>query len=76
MKLLEYSQSILTASGEDLDRLALNYNITRKTATKSNGFIRFYIKNINVDFVIGAQTQIGTQSTYSNDSKTFIIPRV
>lgn len=72
MKLLEYSQSILTASGEDLDRLALNYNITRKTATKSNGFIRFYIKNINVDFVIGAQTQIGTQSTYSNDSKTFI----
>ena len=72
MKMLEYSQSILTATDEDLDRLATNYNVTRKSSTKSNGFIRFYIKNRNQDFVIKANTRVSTAATYTSDSKIFI----
>ena len=72
MKLLEYSQSILTASGEDLDRLATNYNITRKSAKVSNGFIRFYIRNVNLDAVIKANTKVCTSPNYTEESKIFI----
>lgn len=72
MKMLEYSQSILTATGEDLDRLASNYNVTRKSARSSSGRIRFYIKNPNVDFVISGNTTIATQATYAEEAKQFI----
>jgi len=72
MKMLEYSQSILTAEGEDLDRLASNYNVTRKTPTKSNGFIRFYIKSPNSDFVIKLNTTLSTKATYTNESRNFV----
>lgn len=71
MKMLEYSQSILTATGEDLDRLATNYNVTRKDATISTGTIRFYIKNINMDFIIQPNTQLATQPTYSEEARVY-----
>ena len=41
-KLIEYAQSILTATGEDLDKLAQNYFVKRKGATQSTGKVRFY----------------------------------
>lgn len=47
LKLLELAQSVLTATGNDLDNLAGNYFITRKPASKSSGKIRFYLKNSN-----------------------------
>lgn len=43
MKQVEYSQSILTATGTALDNLALNYFITRKKAKPSVGELWFYI---------------------------------
>lgn len=71
MKNVEYSQSILTATGEDLDRLAVNYGITRKSAQSSTGYIRFYVKNINTDFIINAQTQLATKATYTSEAKVY-----
>lgn len=45
MKLMEMQQSVLTAVGADLDKLAGNYFLTRRSATRSYGKIRFYIDN-------------------------------
>jgi uncharacterized phage protein gp47/JayE len=45
MQLVLLSQSIVTASGADLDALAQNYFVTRKSATYSYGKVRYYIKN-------------------------------
>ena len=47
LKIMEINQSVLTASGQDLDRIAGNYFAMRKTATKSTGTIRFYVTNTN-----------------------------
>jgi uncharacterized phage protein gp47/JayE len=47
MKIMEINQSVLTASGQDLDRIAGNYCTMRKTATKATGSVRFYITNTN-----------------------------
>ena len=44
----DLAQSPLTATGADLDKLASNYFITRKTGTVSTGNIRFYIAGTNV----------------------------
>ena len=71
MKNVEYSQSILTATGEDLDRLAVNYGLTRKAAQPATGYIRFYVKNINTDFIINAQTQLATRATYTAEAKVY-----
>jgi len=49
MKLIELKQSVLTSTGEDLDKLAANYFITRKQSTNSYGKIRFYISNVDID---------------------------
>lgn len=45
MKKLEMGQSILTAIGEDLEALAANFFIYKKSGTKSIGRVRFYIEN-------------------------------
>jgi uncharacterized phage protein gp47/JayE len=81
MKLLEMSQSILTASGEDLDRLAANYFVFRKEATKSQGKIRFYIKGTNKpklnmeklpeQLVIPSETIISTLPQLNKDQIKF-----
>lgn len=47
LKLMEINQSILTASGVDLDRLGYNYFTYRKASSKATGRVRFYIKNTN-----------------------------
>lgn len=68
LKLMELRQSILTATDTDLDKLAANYFITRKTATNSYGKIRFYISNIDAsalpeEILIPAGTIISTVAT-------------
>ncbi|MFW6014941.1 MAG: baseplate J/gp47 family protein [bacterium] len=77
IKLVELAQSVLTASGEDLDKLANNYFLERKSATKSGGNLRFYLKNsgwsnLNLDdfpqiIVIPKNTEISTSQTYFRD---------
>lgn len=47
MKLMEINQSVLTASGHNLDRLGYNYFTYRKGAGTATGRVRFYIKNTN-----------------------------
>lgn len=47
MKLMELNQSILTATGYDLDRLGMNYFTFRRGAKKSHGRVRFYVTNSN-----------------------------
>lgn len=81
MKLLEISQSLLTASNEKLDKLASNYFITRKQATHSFGKVRFYIagtdrldlsdEELPNEILIPQGTIISTLATYSNDSLEF-----
>ena len=47
MKLMELNQSVLTATGDDLDRLCKNYFTFRIGATKASGSVRFYINGTN-----------------------------
>lgn len=47
MKIMEINQSILTATGYDLDRLGMNYFTYRHAGTKASGRVRFFIKNSN-----------------------------
>lgn len=42
-KLIELAQSILTATEEDLDRLAMNFFVIRKGSTRSTGKLRFIL---------------------------------
>jgi uncharacterized phage protein gp47/JayE len=58
MKLLRLSQSVLTAVGDDLDYLASNYFIVRKSATKSSGKVRFYLKNTNKSVTLIKDTDL------------------
>lgn len=44
---MELAQSVLTSTGNDIDKLASNYFIKRKDGTKSYGKVRFYIKGTN-----------------------------
>lgn len=62
LKLVEISQSILTATGEDLDRLARNFFIKRKDATYATGKVRFYIgpNEPETDIIIPQGTVVGT----------------
>lgn len=39
---VQESQSLLTATGSDLDLLAFNYNVYRRGAQKASGFVQFY----------------------------------
>jgi hypothetical protein len=71
MKIMETNQSILTATDEDLERLASNYGITRNEATKSSGFIRFYFKTTDTDTVIYGGTVVQTVPTYATSAKSF-----
>lgn len=45
---MDMAQSVLTAMGEDLDKLAANFFITRKEGTKANGTARFYLSNTQI----------------------------
>lgn len=47
MKLMEINQSILTATGYNLDRLGFNYFVYRNGAERASGKVRFYIEKTN-----------------------------
>lgn len=77
---MELAQSVLTATGEDLDKLAANYFIERKFGTMSYGKVRFYIKDTDKDHAadyiypdvrIQKGTVITTQGTASDPSLQF-----
>lgn len=75
LKLMKLSQSILTATGKDLDKLAANYFVERKSATKSYGKLRFYIVGTNdltnttipEEIVIPEGTIVSTVGTYTKE---------
>ena len=81
MKLMEMAQSILTANGIDLERLAANYFVTRKQAEYSTGKIRFYVAltnktNLNSlelpsEISIPIGTSVATTSTLVTDPVEF-----
>lgn len=82
IKKIELSQSILTATGEDLDNLASNYFVYRKSATNSFGKVRFYINNTNIinneenipdEIIIPYGTIVSTAESLTSDSIKFII---
>lgn len=76
---MELAQSVLTATGEDLDRLSSNYFVQRKGGTKSSGKVRFYVSDTRRDAVdkkypdirIPKGTIIGTYGTIDNPSVKF-----
>lgn len=79
MEILHQNQSIIFATGDDLDLLAANYFVTRKPATIATGKVRFYIANSNkpaseIDDTdippvihIPVGTVLSTQGTYFNE---------
>lgn len=77
LKLLENAQSIETAVGDDLDKLAANYFVKRKEGTKSRGTLRFYVKTTedgdkpSVDFSLPFGTVVNTQPDTLNQSLFF-----
>lgn len=76
---MELSQSILTCTGDDLDKLASNYFIERKEGTKSYGKVRFYIKNTEQyetgekynDIYIPMNTMVSTEGSLENPAIQF-----
>ena len=76
------SQSILTATGEALDKLAANYFIYRKSGSYSYGTVRFYLANTQIanykydfsfpDIYIPAGTQLTTYGDTNNPSLRFV----
>ena len=82
MEILKNNQSIIFATGDNLDLLAANYFITRKPASKSTGSVRFYITNSNkADSEITASdipeiihiptgTRLSTEQSYYRDVVT------
>lgn len=64
-KLIELAQSILTATGEDLDKLAMNFFVIRKGASRSTGKIRFFLgaQKPKSPITIPIGSQIYTPST-------------
>ena len=78
---LDMNQSILTATGNALDRLAANYFITRKQGTYSTGIVRFYLANTQIanydidfsfpDIYIQAGTMLSTYGDASNPAIQF-----
>ena len=75
LKLMKLSQSILTATSSDLDKLAANYFVERKSATRSYGKLRFYIIGTNditnstipEEVVIPEGTIVSTVGTYTKE---------
>lgn len=74
LKLVELSQSILTSTGTDLDRLARNFFIRRKDATHASGKLRFYIgpvKPMN-DIYLPLGSTVATPGDSSIESTEYI----
>ena len=82
IKEVDMSQSILTATGEALDKLAANYFIYRKSGSYSYGTVRFYLANTQIanykydfsfpDIYIPAGTQLTTYGDTNNPSLRFV----
>lgn len=82
MKLMELNQSVLTATGDDLDRLCKNYFTFRIGATKASGSVRFYINGTNrttlkadalpADVYIPAGFIVSTTETTMVDQQLFV----
>lgn len=87
IKLVELAQSILTATDIELDKLAMNYFISRKEATKSTGRLRFYLDftglDMNETILISQGTLAYTNATanevekyYETSTTVEVIPSV
>ena len=82
IKEVDMSQSILTATGAALDKLAANYFIYRKSGSYSYGTVRFYLANTQIanykydfsfpDIYIPAGTQLATYGDTNNPSLQFV----
>ena len=82
IKEVDMSQSVLTATGEALDKLAANYFIYRKSGSYSYGTVRFYLANTQIanykydfsfpDIYIPAGTQLTTYGDTNNPSLRFV----
>lgn len=76
---MELAQSVLTATGQDLDRLGGNYFVQRKSGTQSSGKVRFYVADTQRDAIdkkypdirIPKGTMIGTFGTIDKPSIKF-----
>lgn len=85
MQLVLLAQSIITATGDDLDSLAQNYFVSRKSASNSYGKVRFYIKNTDKpisqlndsdlpsEFYIPNGSIVSTAPTFAKDAIQFKI---
>lgn len=72
IRAMQLTQSILTATGEDLDNLASNFFIERKAATRSYGTLRFFIKSpVESDIVIPKGTIVTIPGTATADEKIY-----
>jgi len=65
LQIIENLQSIATTTGSDLDRIARNYNLSRKSAIPATGEITLYASSITADTIIPAGTTVGTKSSAS-----------
>lgn len=72
IRLAQMAQSILTATGEDLDKLASNLFVERKPATPAYGTLRFYIKApVTSPVVINRGTTVSKAGTSTEDEKIY-----
>ena len=65
MAIISEKQSLATATGRDLDRIASNFGIPRKSPTSSSGLIVFYTNTITNDITIPTGTIVRSRSGVS-----------
>jgi len=62
-----------TATSTDLEQLGKLVGITRKTGTKSQGYVTFIRNTVaSADFIISANSVVGTQPISGNDQLRFL----
>lgn len=67
------AQSVLTASGQQLDRLASNFNIARKPATRATANVTLVFANgITAPIVLNIGDRFYTQPDQFNNIQTFV----
>lgn len=72
IRLIQMAQSLLTSSGEDLDKLASNLFVERKESTKAYGTLRFYIKApVKEAVIINAGTTVSIPGTSTTEEKIY-----
>lgn len=65
LNLISQKQSLATTSGQDLDLLASNFGLARKTGTPASGYVLLTLQNLTSDILVQSGTVITARNGFS-----------